>query len=303
MNSTMAETINMPEGVSSYPPPEELIPAHWREQVVTANGIQQHLFRTGKRSPEDNALLLLHGFMVDGTGWVRTARALEGEYDVIMPDARAHGRSERTGQEFSLEQLGADLIALIEALGLSGVTLLGHSMGASTAAHVAAARPDLVRKVILEEPALRAAPDMGQISPEWYQSWLAGLRSLKGATHEERMAIAQNGLTPGAQGWHAADLVTWVHGMAAFDLSVLELGPALYALPPWEELVPRIKCPLLLLTGDPERGSTSTPEALQAFTALWRNGEHGQLACGHVLHAEAFDEFVEAVREFSSRAP
>ena len=90
-----------------------------------------------------------------------------------------------------------DAAAVIGALGLQKPYLLGHSMGAITAATVAANYPDLVRAVVLEDPALQDKPPSqtdinkgllvtGEEQPAqsgW--QWLFDLRALP---HEQRIA-------------------------------------------------------------------------------------------------------------------
>lgn len=57
----------------------------WLSGDVIANGIRIHYYRTGGDKPP---LVLSHGATDNGLCWVRLTRALESEYDVIMPDAR-----------------------------------------------------------------------------------------------------------------------------------------------------------------------------------------------------------------------
>ena len=84
--------------VKTYRPIEELLPAHWSEGDVFANGIRHHYYRTGGNKP---ALLLLHGFNEYGLTWLRVAKELEQDYDIIMVDARGHGRSNGIASGFS----------------------------------------------------------------------------------------------------------------------------------------------------------------------------------------------------------
>ncbi len=77
--------------VKTYRPLEDLLPEHWSEGDVFANGIRHHYYRTGGEKP---ALLLLHGFNEYGLTWLRVAKELEQDYDIIMVDARGHGRSD-----------------------------------------------------------------------------------------------------------------------------------------------------------------------------------------------------------------
>ena len=63
----------------------------WQSGDIETNGIRMHYHRTGGDKP---ALVLSHGATDSGLCWTRVARVLEADYDVIMPDARGHGRSD-----------------------------------------------------------------------------------------------------------------------------------------------------------------------------------------------------------------
>jgi pimeloyl-ACP methyl ester carboxylesterase len=80
------------------------------------------------------------------------ARSLEGEFDVVMPDARGHGKSSAPLHGYRYEDHAKDALTLIRALGLGAPTLLGHSMGGMTAAMVASRFGDVVSGVILADP-------------------------------------------------------------------------------------------------------------------------------------------------------
>ena len=84
--------------------------------TIQANGITQHYYRSGGDKPP---LVLMHGFTDDGACWFPFAEGLIQDYDVIMPDARAHGKSSRVaGIGFSNEALADDAAAFIQALAL-----------------------------------------------------------------------------------------------------------------------------------------------------------------------------------------
>src|SRR5437870_11942100 len=108
----------------------------WSEGEVYANGINIHYYRSdGSNKP---SILLLHGITDNGLCWSRVAHELEGNYDVIMTDARGHGRSDGLAAGFSLTLLADDAAGVMRALSLEKPFLFGHSMGAITAAAVAA---------------------------------------------------------------------------------------------------------------------------------------------------------------------
>jgi len=89
-------TDNQLAAIRGYRPIEALVPPDWSEGDVSANGIRQHYYRTGAGSGKP-PLLLLHGILAGGLTWLRVAKMLASDYDVIMLDARDHGRSEHVG--------------------------------------------------------------------------------------------------------------------------------------------------------------------------------------------------------------
>ena len=103
--------------------------AGWITGTCKANGIDIHYLRTGGDKPP---IVLLHGLMLNGACFTPLARALEENYDVIMPDARGLGDSSVPNHGYCYDDLAADVEGLIDALGLTTPVLLGHSMGGMT---------------------------------------------------------------------------------------------------------------------------------------------------------------------------
>jgi len=121
----------------------------WTARSCEANGINIHYLRTGGNKPP---VVLLHGLMTNGACWTPLARALEEEYDVVMPDARGHGNSSAPDKGYCYDNLATDVLSLIEALGLATPVLIGHSMGGMTAAVVANKDPQRLRGLVLADP-------------------------------------------------------------------------------------------------------------------------------------------------------
>jgi len=121
----------------------------WSTGNCKTNGINIHYTRTGGSKPP---LILLHGLTANGACWAAVAHTLEGDYDVIMPDARGHGKSSVPDDGYRYEDHANDVVGLIEALRLSPPILIGHSMGGLVAAVVASRNPKLLRCLILADP-------------------------------------------------------------------------------------------------------------------------------------------------------
>jgi pimeloyl-ACP methyl ester carboxylesterase len=105
-------------------------------------------------------VLLLHGLVGDAEEWRPTAEGLTDRAKVVAFDARGHGDSERDPPDVTLEAHVADAAFVIEQRGLAPVTVIGQSYGGLTAFLLAAARPDLVERLVVAE----ATPDPGDES-------------------------------------------------------------------------------------------------------------------------------------------
>lgn len=119
------------------------------DHVVLGNGLSV-AYRTAAGSGA-TPLVLLHGMGESSASWEPLLDALAGLGSlVIAPDVRGHGATGRPGL-YSFEALRDDVVAFLDALGIERCVLIGHSMGACTAAMVAAAHPERVMRLVLED--------------------------------------------------------------------------------------------------------------------------------------------------------
>ena len=121
----------------------------WSDGYVPANGLKIHYYRTGGDKPK---VIFNHGAGDDGLCWTHIVKELENDYDVIMIDARGHGKSASGKKDYSTQARVADLAGLIQALHLEKPVVGGHSMGADTSIHLAAEFPQMARAIFLEDP-------------------------------------------------------------------------------------------------------------------------------------------------------
>jgi len=220
--------------VENFRPLAELIPAHWQSgDIQSADGTRLHYTRTGAGEGK-SAVVLLHGIQTFGLMWLRVAQALEPNYDVIMPDCRAHGQLGGTQRGFSARLLVNDMAALIAALELDRPLIVGHSMGAEIAGRLAALNTIPIRGVVLVDPALQSftpMTDAGMATPPWLEAIMAIMRALKDLSHEERLREGLKLLPPGTTVTNESDYVSLIEGMAQFDQSAYRFTDSGHFIP------------------------------------------------------------------------
>lgn len=258
--------------------------AEWNTAFCETNGINIHYTRTGGSKP---ALVLLHGLTANGACWTGLANALEKEYDIIMPDARGHGKSSVPDFGYGYEDHANDVIGLINSLRLSTPVLLGHSMGGMTAAVTANRSPKLIRGLILADPTFinvkyqrevrdsDAADQHRRILGKPLEELVADLRS----RHPKRSPDTIERIA-------RARLQT---SMAAFDV----LTPP---NPDYKQLVGAIHVPSLLVFGDKGVVSSVVAGELQRLNPGLQVDQIPE--AGHGLHYDQPERFAAAVKSF-----
>jgi pimeloyl-ACP methyl ester carboxylesterase len=103
------------------------------------------------RAADTPTLVLCHGYTGSSHDFALVVDALAAGRRVLTLDQRGHGHSTKTGtlDGYTIEQLSADLAALLEAEGGGPVDLLGHSMGGRVVMGLVLAHPELVHSLIL----------------------------------------------------------------------------------------------------------------------------------------------------------
>jgi pimeloyl-ACP methyl ester carboxylesterase len=97
--------------------------------------------------------LLLHGFGADRLSWLANQPALEGIASIAALDLPGHGASGMDVGDGRIETLAARVAAALDARGLTGAHLVGHSLGGGVAIVLAARRPELAASLTLIAPA------------------------------------------------------------------------------------------------------------------------------------------------------
>ena len=117
------------------------------EKRIAANGIE--LFVRHSQTRNGPPLLLLHGYPQTSAMWDEVARACAADFEVICPDLRGYGRSDkppttRDHSPYSKRETARDLIALMQALGHDRFFIGAHDRGGRVAHRLALDHPDAV---------------------------------------------------------------------------------------------------------------------------------------------------------------
>lgn len=100
------------------------------------------------RGDGKTALVLLHGWCGDRAYWRHQAEAFSADYRVVTLDQAGHGESGKDRKAWTAAGLAADVEAVVKALGLKRVILVGHSMGGPVALLAAKRMPGTVVAVV-----------------------------------------------------------------------------------------------------------------------------------------------------------
>jgi pimeloyl-ACP methyl ester carboxylesterase len=100
---------------------------------------------------EGEPLLFIHGIFVSKKQWQAQIDHFAQNYRVIACDLRGHGQSSATASPYSVSMFAADIIALLDQLGLKQVICCGHSFGGMVAQELTLSYPDRIKALVLAE--------------------------------------------------------------------------------------------------------------------------------------------------------
>ena len=282
-------------------PPEQLADADSR--FIDVNGVKIHYKTLGSGEP---ALILLHGFAASTFSWGEVMAPLAELGTVVAYDRLSFGLTERplpgdwTGDSpYSPEAQVAQLIGLMDALGLRQAVLIGNSAGGTVALQAALRHPDRVCALVLVDAAIYGSGG----APTW-------TKPLLGTPQFERLgpllarSLASQGDRLLNRAWHDPSRVTpetkagyrkalrvenWDRGLWELTKAGRELKLG--------ERVKDVRVPTLVITGDDDR-IVPTQQSLR----LARELPGAELVvipnCGHVPQEECPKAFLKATTDF-----
>ena len=118
--------------------------------TTTVNGIRLCYVTAGVGEP----VVLLHGFPETSYAWRKIIPALSQHFNVIAPDLRGCGDSDRPGTGYDKRTVAEDIHQLVQQLKLEPINLVSHDVGMMVGYAYATMYPTEVRRLVLMEAAL-----------------------------------------------------------------------------------------------------------------------------------------------------
>lgn len=273
---------------------------HWSQNDVSVNGVRLHYYRTGRG--EKRPLALVHGFSDNGLCWAPVARTLEADYDVIMPDMRAHGLSDRV-QPGDKVDMAADLAELIRTLGLHRPVICGHSMGALVTYQVGVRFPELASALVLEDPPWwMPEPEPVRPGEPMENSMAKWAKGLAGQTLEALLVQYRKDHPT----WPDDLLRPMCESKKQLDATILDTqSPRKHSQEVnWLTTIQSITQPMLVYAGNPALGGIVTPEVVAKVRELNPNVNIVVIPdVGHLIRFDQYAIFMDALVAFLNQVP
>lgn len=223
-----------------------------QEQTIELPGVcLQYLDWPGEGPP----LLCIHGLTANRHSWDGLARRVHPRRRVIAVDLRGRGLSDKPpAGSYGVHEHAKDMAALITALGLGPVVVVGHSLGGLVAAMLAADFPELVSRLVLIEAGGVGAGMSEELLKQQVEATLSQLRtvypSFEAYVQSWRQVPFITSWTADFESFLAADVQPLSEGRVASrareDAIVEDMGSVMSQYD-MHAVLPRVRAPALLL--------------------------------------------------------
>lgn len=268
----------------------------WRaglhERSVSVNDLHVSYYEGGPQGAE--TVLLVHGFGADKSTWLWFARDLTERYHVIAVDLPGFGESGRPHGSYDVGTQVERLAALVDALSIRRLHLVGHSMGGHIAALYAARYPQQVTSLALMANAGINAPQRSAFFRQLEEQGDNPLLVQSAPQFDELLDwlfVAPPQLPERIHQYLAQRAVDdSAHQRVVFDHLQQRYLPL-------EPELPRIDAPTLLLWGDQDR--ILDVSSIEVMKPLLRNTSVVIMnGCGHAPMLERPEETAAHYRSF-----
>lgn len=243
---------------------------------------------------EGEPLLFIHGIGSDNRDWENQTGKFSDRYQVVAPDLRGFGQSDKPSGPVSIPVLAEDIAALVTALDMGPTHVVGLSLGGFVASQLAVDHGELVRSLVIvnsvpELPTDTFADRMRTRRDLLMRRWIA---RLFGMPRLGRIVCKKLFPHPEQSHMRSAFLERWAESDTQVYLDTLA------AVARWSvrERLSSIQCPTLVISGQ----NDFFPMKLKnEYITRIRNAELVVIpGSGHLTPIDRPDEFNSALRIF-----
>lgn len=228
------------------------------------NGVRIHYIDAAGGSPP---IVMLHGLSANAhcfSGLI--AAGLSPTFRIVAPDLRGRGQTDKPATGYSMAEQAADVLGLLDALGLERVILAGHSFGGYVAIYIAARFPERVEKLIVIDAAITLNPRVNELLKPSLDRLTRISSSVDAYIAEAREAPHLDGFWDDhIEEYFRAEIQENADGTAQAATSASAIGQSMQGLggEQWLELVRSVKQPVLLLNAVGAYGPPGTPALVE----------------------------------------
>jgi len=275
------------------------------ERVLVCGDPKVELFTARSSGPDERTLLVIHG----GPGWDHTYLLdplveLAEDHRLIFADLRGCGRSTSglSDDDYNPAAATADLVNLLDALGIERTDVLGFSYGGLIAQRLALAAPRRIRRLIVASSSISPVPQPAQLREDGDSAW----RKLLEDPTDENTRLHAIASIP-ADVWRPESREELRRRLEAVKFSAEWARPLIAGILPAarpdesEARLAALGIPILLLQG---RQDTTFPAALAERTAAQIPNARAAVIdqAGHMAHIDQSEVWLGAITEFLHRA-
>lgn len=236
-------------------------------------------------------LILSHSLATDLTLWDDQMAALTPHFRVLRFDTRGHGGSSAPDLPYDFAMLTADVLGLMDALGVGRAHFCGISMGGMIAQHVALAAPERIDRLVL-------VSTTSGYSPEARAMWSERIAGVRRNGIEPLVApTLERWFTPSYQATHP-EVMARIGNLIRTTPAAgyMGSGQAIATLDVTEKL-PALRCPTLVIAGADDTG---TPPAMGRLIAARIPGARFESlpSSSHLCNVEQADVFSRELCRF-----
>ena len=190
-------------------------------------------------------VVILNDWLCDTSTWDGARMYVDcSRFTFAFADLRGYGRSRGRAGAFTVVEAASDVLALVDALGWLRFAIVGHSMSALVALHLAQNHADRISHVVVLTP----APPAGFGTDEAALARAAASRELALADDPTRLAALSQRFSPRlSSGWTSFKVSRW---RAGADPAAAAAYVAMFARDGLPNPTARITVPVLAVTGE-----------------------------------------------------